>query len=107
MRAALAQRQAEPQEQEHEHESPPRVPRATLAALPRAAPSAAVATAVAAASLAMEMVAQGKSGANTERYHPGQWRVYRRLEYWTCCQTPSTGNAEASGCQSRLKAEVR
>lgn len=34
-------------------------------------------------------------------FHPGQWRKHRLLEYWSCCQTPVTGNKDAVGCQKR------
>jgi CCR4-NOT transcriptional regulation complex NOT5 subunit len=34
-------------------------------------------------------------------HHPGQWRKHRNTEYWTCCQTPSTGSKNAKGCQPR------
>jgi hypothetical protein len=73
--------------------------------LQKTAPSA-VATAIANASIALAMVAEASSGPDMERYHPGQWRIYRRLEYWTCCQTPSTGDQNAIGCQSRKRTDL-
>jgi hypothetical protein len=45
--------------------------------------------------LLAEQAAVPKGG----RYHTGQWRKHRLLEYWSCCQTPSTGDKAALGCQ--------
>ena len=33
--------------------------------------------------------------------HTGQWRKHKLLEYWSCCQTPATGNKDAIGCSLR------
>jgi exonuclease VII small subunit len=39
--------------------------------------------------------------------HPGQWRKHKLLEYWSCCQTPATGNKDAIGCSLREEAQRR
>ena len=47
----------------------------------------------------MQLVAEQAQVAKGGRFHPGQWRKHRLLEYWSCCQTPSTGDKAANGCQ--------
>jgi hypothetical protein len=32
--------------------------------------------------------------------HPGQLKKHVNKVYWSCCQTPATGNKDAFGCQS-------